>query len=312
VRAQLGLVALAALLLAASSSGASTAAFTVAKANPSNSFVTAADWVAPAVTVSAPTEASSTSDATPTLSGTAGSATGDGATVTARIYSGSAATGTPVQTLSATRSGTAWSATAAALADGTYAMTATQSDSAGNAGTSAPRTFTVDTVRPTASSIATANASGGTAGRLGAGDSVTYTFSEPIAPTSVLSTFTGSSAGVTVRFFHLLYADRFTVLDGSGAATVRLDAGTATNGGVYSAANLVTDTVIFPGTLTRSADGRSFTVTFGTPDRPSRIVAGPAAGANMVWTPKTGAADPAGNALTSTTAITQTGSPRAF
>jgi hypothetical protein len=82
-------------------------------------------------------------DATPTLSGTAGNAPGDGNAVTVRVYAGGAAAGTPVQTLVATRSGGAWSVDAAALAPGTYTAQAAQSDVAGNTGLSAPATFTV-------------------------------------------------------------------------------------------------------------------------------------------------------------------------
>ncbi len=54
-----------------------------------------------------------------------------------KVYSGSAATGTPVQTLTTTRSTTSWSvATSPNLGYGTYTVQATQSDAAGNIGTS--------------------------------------------------------------------------------------------------------------------------------------------------------------------------------
>lgn len=102
----------------------------------------------PAVTLTAPVANASLATARPSLSGVAGTAAGDAATVTVRIYGGAAAAGTPVQTLTATRSGATWAVTAAALADGTYTVTAEQRDSAGNVATTAGSTFVVDTTAP--------------------------------------------------------------------------------------------------------------------------------------------------------------------
>ncbi len=105
------------------------------------------DASGPAVSLSAPASGSFTPDATPTFSGTAGNLAGDSATVTLKITQGA----TTVQTLSATRSGGSWSATApTALADGAYSAQASQQDSAGHTGVSASQTFTVDTTPPTA------------------------------------------------------------------------------------------------------------------------------------------------------------------
>jgi hypothetical protein len=65
-----------------------------------------------------------------------------------RIYTGATATGTPVS-ISATRSGGSWSVEpGSALAGGTYTVTATQADDAGNSTDTAPRTFTLDTAAP--------------------------------------------------------------------------------------------------------------------------------------------------------------------
>ena len=86
---------------------------------------------------------SAADDTTPTLSGTAGAAPGDGSAVTVKIYAGGAPAGAPVQTQIATRSGSAWSVEAAALPPGTYTAQAEQADIAGNTGLSAPATFTV-------------------------------------------------------------------------------------------------------------------------------------------------------------------------
>ncbi len=103
------------------------------------------DTAAPAVTLTVPANGATVSDATPSLSGAAGMAAGDSGTVTVRIYAGGSASGTPVRTLTTTRSGGTWSATASPqLADGTYTAQAEQRDAAGNLGRSGARTFAVD------------------------------------------------------------------------------------------------------------------------------------------------------------------------
>ena len=98
----------------------------------------------PAVAITGPTVASTVDTPTPTLTGTA---TGPGA-VTARIYSGAFAAGSPVQTLAAARSGNTWSAPTAPLAPGQYTVQATQAGAPGINGVSAPTTFTVVAPQP--------------------------------------------------------------------------------------------------------------------------------------------------------------------
>lgn len=109
------------------------------------------DTTAPAVTLTAP-GAGAMTDVRPTFSGCAGDDAGDLATVSVSVYSGSAASGTAVQELSASRfasgvcaSGAGWSVQASAdLSDGTYTARAVQSDDAApdpNMGLSESRTF---------------------------------------------------------------------------------------------------------------------------------------------------------------------------
>jgi hypothetical protein len=103
-----------------------------------------------AVTLTAPAADSWTGDATPTLSGAAGTADGDAATVTVKIYAGTDVGGPVVQTLAADVEGGSWSTDASpALDDGTYTARAEQLDLAGNTGYSVAHTFTVDTAPPT-------------------------------------------------------------------------------------------------------------------------------------------------------------------
>ena len=242
------------------------------------------DTLAPAVTLTTPANPAYTNVTTPALSGAAGNATGDSTTVTVKIYN---AGGTLLQTLTPTRTGATWSATAAALAQGTYTAQASQTDSAGNVGTSTTNTFTVDTTRPTATSI---SAAGGTLGRIETGDVVTFTYSEAIAPASVLAGFTGAATPVRVRVANSGNKDVMTILDGSGAANVRL----ATQ--VTLSANFVTATTTWAATMTQSADQKSFVITLGAPD-----VAGTTktvgASKNMVWSFAGAVTDLAGNAI---------------
>ncbi len=107
------------------------------------------DTAAPAVTIN--TVSSPTNDVTPTLSGNAGVATGDHASVTVTIYKGSTASGEVASTGSATVSAGTWSYKSAHLADGKYTAQATQSDEAGNVGKSGEAKFTVDTTPPAVS-----------------------------------------------------------------------------------------------------------------------------------------------------------------
>jgi hypothetical protein len=311
-RAVVALCALAALAVAGHAVGSSQAAFT-ATDHFTASVTTASDWVAPAVTLTTPADDSYSKTTSLTLSGAAGNATGDSTTVTLNVYSGTAATGTPVLTRPVTRSGAAWSTSVTTLGQGTYTAVATQADGAANTGTSAARTFTIDTTAPTRVSMTAVNGTG-TPGRLDTGDVITFTYSEPMLAGSILPGWSGTSpANVRVRFFNGS-PDSFTVLDNGLAANVRLDAGTTTNGGVTlgASANYVTGTVTFAATMTRSADGRSFVVTLGTPDFTSRISPTAVTAKNMTWAPKAGSTDLAGNALASIATWTETDVDRDF
>lgn len=96
------------------------------------------DNTPPTVSVTSPANNATVTTATPTISGAGGTATGDLSAITVRIYNSS---NTLLQTLGA--SGASWSATPAALGAGTYTVTASQADSAGNTGASSTVTFTV-------------------------------------------------------------------------------------------------------------------------------------------------------------------------
>jgi hypothetical protein len=105
----------------------------------------AGDDSPPSVTLTSPQHGSTTTDGTPTFSGTAGTAVGDESSVTVDVYSGGGVSGSPVQTLTAVPDGSgAWSVEGGwALAGGTYTARATQMDAAGNQGESSANSFTV-------------------------------------------------------------------------------------------------------------------------------------------------------------------------
>jgi hypothetical protein len=120
------------------------------------------DSVAPLISLDQPASGSTTTDVTPVLSGTAGSQPGDSQTVTVKVWSGSAASGSPLQTKTTSRDRVtgAYSLATDTLTDGTYTVLAEQSDAAGNSAQSNPSTFTVEATAPNADQPASRSASG--------------------------------------------------------------------------------------------------------------------------------------------------------
>jgi hypothetical protein len=82
------------------------------------------------------------------LSGTAGTADGDDTDVTIHVYAGTSATGSPVQTRTATVGGGGAFTVEATLPEGTYTAQAEQADEAGNTSLSNSNTFVVDATSP--------------------------------------------------------------------------------------------------------------------------------------------------------------------
>jgi hypothetical protein len=106
------------------------------------------DLVPPVVTLTTPANGSSSASSNVTFSGTAGNAAGDASTVSVNVYSGTNTTGTPAQTLNASRQPDNSYSVSGSIADGTWTAQATQSDSAGNVGSSSANTFTVAAAAP--------------------------------------------------------------------------------------------------------------------------------------------------------------------
>jgi len=245
------------------------ASWTAASA-PSSSVTVVNDNAPPAVTLTTPADGSATNDTTPRLSGAAGNATGDSTTVTVRLYSGSAATGSPLQTLTPTRSGASWSTDAAALGEGTYTVQAMQTDSASNTGTSSANTFRVETVAPTV----TVDQQAGQADPTNALPIVwTVIFSEPVTDFTAADVSRGGTASGT---------ETFTV-SGSGANYTVSLSGSLTSGTV---------TASIPANGVRDSAGNDNTASTSTDNTVTYDIAAPTVTVNQ----KAGQADPT-NAL---------------
>lgn len=183
------------------------------------------DTAGPAPTVTSPATGSYVASTTPTISGAAGTQagdsghSGDGSTVTVKIYAGATVTGTPVQTLTGTVSGGTWTVTPSALTgNAQYTVQVTQSDGAGNSG-SATSTFVIDSAAPTVT--LTAPTSGSTTTTL------TPTFTGTAGKQAADSTHSADGSSVTV-----------TVYAGSSASGTPVQTLTATvgTGGAWSVA----------------------------------------------------------------------------
>jgi hypothetical protein len=222
------------------------------------------DGTAPGLALSSPGAA--TADQAAPIAGTAGIASGDPASVDLTIFSGSTATGSPVESLGATPvlPGGAFSATPSpALAEGTYTARATQTDDVGNQAT-ATRTFIVDTTAPT---VAVGTPADGATYAEGAtmpadfscadGGSGVATCDAPVAAGTAVDTATLGAHAFTV-----------TAHDNAGNAatrsvsyTVSAAAPSATTGG---ASGVSASAATLAGSVVPHAGGATASVEYGT------------------------------------------------
>jgi len=171
------------------------------------------------------------------------------------------------------------------LAAGAHTFSVQAKDSFGALSTATTVSWTVDTTAPTATDVQTTN--GGTANVIDTGDKLTFSFSEPIAPGSVKSGWTGGSTAVTVHVALAGQNANLTVT-GTNLGTVKLDK-------AYASATFDTAATI-------ELVGNAVVVTI------TQSNAGATAGGveKMAWTLGTGLTDLAGNGVT-TTAVTEGG-----
>jgi hypothetical protein len=303
-------------LLLALTGGVALAVFTQSKTVPSNAFSTSADWTAPTVSSSVIAKTTGYWDGYIKQGGTyyvyanvsdGGNPPSGVSTVTANV-----STVTTGQTATALSSGsysvegvsynyrTASLTANSSLSAGSYSFSITATDTGGRSGTQTGFTVTLDNTAPSASDIQTANG-GAIAGRADIGDTITFTYSEPMESNSILSGWTGSSTNVVVRLNNGgISNDTVTIYNSANSAQLPL--GSVNLGRTdYATANLTFGLSGTPSTMVMS--GSAITVTLGTQSAAATTAASTG---TMSWTPSATATDRAGNACT-TTARSETG-----
>jgi hypothetical protein len=183
----------------------------------------------------------------------------------------------------------------AVLGASAHAFTISATDNASNAGTQGGFSVTIDNTAPAVSGVQAANMAGGTAGTAEAGDTLTYTFSEPVEPCSIVAGWNGSSTAVTVRFLNTGSNDQALIWN--AADTIQLPLGVVALG-----ANHVNGGGASFSSSTMVMSGSGITITLGTQSGTTRSTAG----GSMVWTPITTPTDLAGNASLATP-VTESG-----
>jgi len=316
-RRRLGLAALsAALLVLVASAGTVWALYTSSVASTGNELVAVADWAAPTASTTTIGKSQGGVPGFVKQGGTyfvyanvadSGAPASGVSSVTANASTiATAQTAAPLSAGSFAAGGTAYSYRSAqltanaSLAAATYSYSLTSKDATGNTRTQSGYTVVVDNTAPTASDVQTASKSGGTAGRPEQGDSIAYTFSEPIDAHSILANWNGEATGAVVRIANGT-GDPLTVYN--AANTTQLPLGSVNLGrNDYVASSATFGASGTASTMVQS--GNTITVTLGTAS------SGPSSGTatgTMTWTPSASAYDRAANAET-TTARTETGS----
>lgn len=305
-------IAVTLALLASAGFGLTFGAFSGTTSNSGNSFSAAADWVAcsASATVIAKTTGyvpgylrqggtfyvyANISDSGNPPSGV-GSATADvssidsvGATAVALVSGAYNVGGVSYNYRSASRT------VKNPLAAGSYSYSMACTDNGGNAGTQTGFSVTVDNTPPSASDVQTANG-GSIVGRPEQADTVTFTYSEPIDPESILSGWTGASTSVVVRINNVGGGDILQVWNAANSAQLPL--GQINLGRT----DYVTANRTYGASGTASAmvqSGATIAITLGTASGAGTTAAG---NGTMTWTPSTSAYDRAGNACSAANA----------
>jgi hypothetical protein len=188
-----------------------------------------------------------------------------------------------------------WNTATTKTPNGSYDVRAIATDRAGNTTQASNTPITgrvIDNTRPTALTVATANATGGLAGRLDTGDTLTLTYSEQMKPASILAGWNGSTTAVQVRVANKSAGDNLTVWKADGSTRIALCNPVAL-GGDYVPSGDVT----FNATMV--LNGSVVVVNLGAIASGARRTAA-VTGGTVTWTPDTAATDLAGNKVTNT------------
>jgi hypothetical protein len=186
----------------------------------------------------------------------------------------------------------------AIVADGTYPVRVIVMNKAGVKTTSTPTSITIDNP-PTPTDVQAGNVTAGTQGLLEAGDWVRLTWSEPIAPGSVLTGWDGTSQAIVVKVADNLSNDTMDFYDAAGTTRLKL---TGVAADLKLGGNFVSGAVTFNATMIQS--GSSITVTLGAPLASPTLPT--AVAGTMSWKPSSAATDLTGHA-SRTNAVSETG-----
>jgi len=167
----------------------------------------------------------------------------------------------------------------AALVDGAVTAGSYVTANTGDVSPTTSLALVRDTVAPTGVDAVAAN--GGTARQLDAGDTITFTFSEPIDPATVKSGWSGTSTTVPVTFTNAGGNDTFTI-------------GGTNLGTINTTANYVMGTVTCAGSSMVASAG-TVTVTLGACTGATHT--GPPKGTAFFWPPSAAITDFAGNPI---------------
>jgi hypothetical protein len=201
----------------------------------------------------------------------------------------------------------------ASLTEGTKSYSLTSTDVAGNAGTQSAFSVIVDNTAPTAADVQTANTSGGTVGRPQQGDTITFTFSEPMEPASVLAGWSGAATGVVVRIADGggllgLGGDALTIRNAANSA--QLPFGSVDLGrGDYRVTLLGLGGPIDFTASSMTMSGSAVTITLGSPSESTDTAGG---NGTMAWGPASNPYDRAANAMSTASVNESGGADREF
>jgi hypothetical protein len=175
--------------------------------------------------------------------------------------------------------------------DGPYSVRVITTDNAGVSTTGSTYEIVIDNQTPAGSDVVAANGAG-TAGRIDNGDTVRFIWTEPMAPASILSGWSGASAPVTVYVRNNGSNDEMSFSSGVNLVLSATDlklGGDFVNADAQFTANMV-------------LSGSSVTVTLGS--RTGGTV-NTVQGSIMTWRPSAAATDLASRA-SATTMVTET------
>jgi hypothetical protein len=191
-----------------------------------------------------------------------------------------------------------WSSTG--LTDGAYDVRAVAQDNLGNQATSAIVSAYVNNTGPTGTDVQGTN--GGVNDRLDAGDTVTFSYSAPITPSSVLPGWNGAApAAIRVRVNNSGTSDSMEFYDAANSTPLGLlAAGTVLSINI----DYVAGATVFNGTISRS--GSTFTVTIGSLIS-GAVTSSPKGKSPMTWRPSSQATSQASGIAVWPTTVYETG-----